>query len=81
MAWAELDLDAALWTIPAMRMKRGIDGKTNGDPHLVPLPVQAVEILRKLHPLTSKGAKSFLFFGLSMKIARTATSAKTMRKR
>ena len=44
MAWAEIDLDAALWTIPAMRMKRGIDGKTNGDPHLVPLPLQAVEI-------------------------------------
>ena len=59
MAWAEIDLDAALWTIPAMRMKRGIDGKTNGDPHLVPLPVQAVEILRKLHPLTGHGALVF----------------------
>ena len=59
MAWAEIDLDAALWTIPAMRMKRGIDGKTNGDPHLVPLSVQAVEILRKLHPLTGHGALVF----------------------
>lgn len=59
MAWAEIDLDAALWTIPAMRMKRGIDGKTNGDPHLVPLPAQAVEILRKLHPLTGHGALVF----------------------
>ena len=59
MAWAELDLDAALWTIPAMRMKRGKDGKENGDPHLVPLPVQAVEILRKLHPLTGHGALVF----------------------
>ena len=59
MAWAEIDLDAALRTIPAMRMKRGIDGKTNGDPHLVPLPVQAVEILRKLHPLTGHGALVF----------------------
>ena len=59
MAWAEIDLDAALWTIPAMRMKRGIDGKTNGDPHLVPLPTQAVEILRKLQPLTGHGALVF----------------------
>ena len=59
MAWAEIDLETALWTIPAMRMKRGIDGKTNGDPHLVPLPVQAVEILRKLHPLTGQGALVF----------------------
>ena len=45
MAWAELDLDAALWTIPASRMKTGA-------PHLVPLPVQAVALLRQLQPLT-----------------------------
>jgi hypothetical protein len=25
--WAEFDLDAALWTIPAVRMKRSVDGK------------------------------------------------------
>lgn len=58
-AWAEFDLDAALWTIPAARMKRRVDGKKNGDPHLVPLPVQAVEILRKLHPLTGHGTLLF----------------------
>ncbi len=58
-AWAEFDLDAALWTIPAARMKRRIEGKENGDPHLVPLPTQAVEILRKLHPLTGHGALLF----------------------
>ena len=59
MAWAEIDLDASLWTIPAMRMKRSVDGKQNGNPHLVPLPVQAIEILRKLHPLTGHGALVF----------------------
>ena len=59
MAWAEIDLDAAFWTVPAMRMKRSVDGKQNGNPHLVPLPVQAVEILRKLHPLTGHGALVF----------------------
>ena len=58
-AWAEFDLDAALWTIPAARMKRSVEGKRNGDPHLVPLPVQAVELLRKLHPLTGHGALLF----------------------
>ncbi len=58
-AWAEFDLDAALWTIPAARMKRRIDGKQNGEPHIVPLPLQAVEILRKLHPVTGHGALLF----------------------
>lgn len=57
--WAEIDLDAALWTIPAARMKRSKDGKENGDPHLVPLPRQAVEILRGLHGYTGHGAKVF----------------------
>lgn len=59
MAWAEIDLDGALWTIPAARMKRSVDGKRNGDPHLVPLPTQAVELLRKLHPLTGHGTLVF----------------------
>ena len=58
-AWAEFDLDAALWTIPAARMKRSVDGKRNGDPHLVPLSTQAVEILRKLHPVTGHSALCF----------------------
>ncbi len=58
-AWAEFDLDKALWTIPAARMKRRVEGKKNGDPHLVPLPTQAVEILRKLHPLTGHGTLCF----------------------
>lgn len=58
-AWAEIDLDKALWTVPAVRMKRRIDGKENGDPHLVPLPTQAVDLLRKLHPLTGRGVLVF----------------------
>ncbi|MBK7001823.1 MAG: integrase arm-type DNA-binding domain-containing protein [Rhodoferax sp.] len=57
--WAEFDLDAAMWTIPAVRMKRSVDGKRNGDPHQVPLPTQAVEILRKLHPITGHSALCF----------------------
>jgi integrase len=57
--WAEIDLDGALWTIPAARMKRGKDGKENGDPHLVPLSRQAVEVLQGLHPLTGHGTMVF----------------------
>ncbi|HEU4457761.1 MAG TPA: integrase arm-type DNA-binding domain-containing protein [Methylibium sp.] len=55
MEWAELDLDAAMWTIPAAKMKRTKAGKLNGRPHLVPLAPQAVEVLRELHPLTGHG--------------------------
>jgi integrase len=59
MEWSEINLDAALWTIPAARMKRSVEGKKNGQPHLVPLPTQAVDILRKLHPLTGRGVLVF----------------------
>jgi integrase len=50
--WAEIDLGTALWTIPAVRMKRSKDGKENGHPHLVPLSTQAVRILEALKPYT-----------------------------
>jgi integrase len=52
MEWSELDLDARLWTIPSAKMKRRKVDKENGDVHVVPLPVQAVELLNSLHPLT-----------------------------
>ncbi|MGB4116537.1 MAG: integrase arm-type DNA-binding domain-containing protein [Polaromonas sp.] len=58
-AWAEFDLDAAMWTIPSSRMKRSVEGKQNGNPHQVPLSTQAVAILRKLQPLTGHGALVF----------------------
>ncbi len=57
--WEEINLDEALWTIPSARMKRGKDGKENGDPHLVPLARQAVEILRDLHRYTGEGLLVF----------------------
>lgn len=46
--WAEIDLRAAEWRIPAARMKMKVE-------HLVPLSAQAVQILRDLHPLTGHG--------------------------
>jgi integrase len=50
--WAEIDLDAAEWRIPAARMKLGID-------HIVPLSSQAVAILREIHALTGAGRYVF----------------------
>jgi integrase len=59
MEWAELDLDAALWTIPSMKMKRTKLEKEQGDAHTVPLPVQAVALLRAVQPLTGHGVYAF----------------------
>ena len=59
MEWAELDLETALWTIPSAKMKRLKVEKENGDPHAVPLPTQAVKLLRELHPLTGHGRYVF----------------------
>ncbi|MDH0895727.1 MULTISPECIES: tyrosine-type recombinase/integrase [unclassified Pseudomonas] len=50
--WAEFDLDKALWRIPAERMKKRKE-------HTVPLPRQAVEMLRGLQPITGKYAHVF----------------------
>jgi integrase len=57
--WSEIDLDAATWTIPAERRKLKTAHKATAEPHLVPLPRQAVAILRDLHPLTGAGAYVF----------------------
>jgi integrase len=59
MEWAELDLDAALWTIPSMKMKGRKDQKENGRAHAVPLPVQAVVLIKGLQPLTGHGRYVF----------------------
>jgi len=55
MEWVELDLEAALWTIPAAKMKRTVHGKTNGRPHMVPLSTQAVAVIKDMQPLTGHG--------------------------
>lgn len=57
--WAEFDLDAATWLVPAARMKREKAGKLQGAPHMVPLPYQAVEALRDLEQLTGRNAYVF----------------------
>ncbi|CAM5497106.1 site-specific integrase [Alcaligenes phenolicus] len=45
--WAEFDLDGQTWTISAERMK-------TRKQHKVPLPTQAVAMLRAMHALTGK---------------------------
>ena len=59
MEWTEIDAAAALWTIPAAKMKRPIAGKINGKPHLVPLSPQALTVLADLRPLTGHGRYVF----------------------
>jgi integrase len=52
--WAEFDMEAARWDIPAARMKMR-------DPHIVPLASQAIEVLEMLRLLT--GSSEWLFPG------------------
>lgn len=48
--WAQIDLDKAEWRYTASKTKT---------PHLVPLALQAVHVLRELHPLTGHGRYVF----------------------
>jgi len=51
MRWSEIDLNEAVWTLPASRVK-------NGRLHIVPLPQMAIDILRS----TSRFLESDLVF-------------------
>jgi integrase len=50
--WSEFDLDAAVWRIPAERMKKRKE-------HVIPLPTQAVSLLRVLYGLTGHHSHVF----------------------
>ena len=50
--WEEINFEQALWRIPAERMKMRVE-------HLVPLPTQAIELIRELHSLTGHGIYIF----------------------
>jgi integrase len=50
--WPEIDFKTATWNIPAERMKMRTA-------HIVPLAIQAIQILQELHALTGQG--SYLF--------------------
>ena len=52
MCWSEVELDAKLWRVPAVRMKMDSD-------HLVPLSSQALAVLERMRPLTGTGTLVF----------------------
>lgn len=59
MEWSELDLDSATWTIPSTKMKRTKKEKENGEDHVIPLPRQAVALLKSIQPITGRGRYVF----------------------
>jgi integrase len=50
--WSEIDLDKAVWSIPAERAKMR-------RPHIIALPPQAVAVLRDLHAISGTGRLVF----------------------
>jgi integrase len=57
--WEQFDLDHGMWSCPSVMMKGSLARKKYGPPHDVPLPRQAVEILRELYPVT--GPDGYVF--------------------
>ena len=55
--WDEFDLDSAIWSIPAERMKMR-------RPHRIPLSAQAIAILKDLHPTTGHLVGGLVFPGI-----------------
>jgi len=56
--WSEIDFERCVWTVPAQRMKSRNEFK-------VPLPTQAIEVLKILQSLTCKKPSSFIFTSAS----------------
>ena len=52
--WNEIDLNSAVWTVPAARMK-------SGKSHQVPLPSQAILALTSLSKVTGASEDAYLF--------------------
>ncbi len=67
--WSEIDFERAEWRIPAERMKMR-------EPHIVPLSVQALELLQELKTFT--GGRSILFPNL--RNPRTCMTATTLNR-
>jgi len=57
--WSEIDFDERVWTVPADRMKMGVE-------HRIPLPARAIEILRSLAKGSNRDPDSFIFAGQKM---------------
>jgi len=63
--WSEIDLDAAIWTTPAAKMKMRRD-------HAVPLSTQAIAILESMLPIT--GDKRYVFINRNSTTAPIGTN-------
>lgn len=61
--WSEIDMETAIWTIPATRTKMRRE-------HRVPLPPQALSILRDLQAITGRGRLVLPGYGLTAKGTR-----------
>lgn len=70
MTWGEVDLATGVWTVPADRMKAGRE-------HVVPLPRQAVELLRGLPKMSGS---EFVFWGRSGKALSDMTLIAVLRR-
>ena len=57
--WCEFDLEMGEWRIPPVRMKGRMDRKMNGDFHRVPLPSQAILLLKDW--FQSTGRSKYVF--------------------
>ncbi len=51
--WQEINFEQAEWKIPKEKMKK------KKEPHIVPLSIQSITILREIEPLTGKGKYVF----------------------
>lgn len=71
MVWDEIDEEAGMWTVPAVRMKAG-------KVHRVPLPDRALEILELVKPLT--GGDGLVFPGLRGKPMSDMTLAAVLKR-
>ena len=69
--WAEVDMDAGVWTVPAARMKLGRE-------HRVPLSDGALDVLTAAREL---GANGLVFPSVRGKVISDATIGKLLRER
>jgi integrase len=69
--WAEFDLDAGVWTIPASRMKMN-------QTHIVPLAPASIEILRRRWK-TRTSNDGLVFFSTPKKVMSDMTMTKILR--
>jgi integrase len=67
--WSEFDLDNTRWIISAQRMKMD-------KPHIVPLPRQALDLLRELKQLA--GEKRFVFPGMNKQTENGTINCNTL---